>query len=47
MTDSPTKDPLDIDAIIGHCTAGAEPVTREEIGRNTWRMSQLRRIPAC
>jgi hypothetical protein len=43
MTDSPAKDPLDIDVISGYGTAGAEPVIREKIGRNTWPMSELQR----
>jgi hypothetical protein len=43
MTDSPAKDPPDIDVVIGDCTAGAEPVIGEKVGRNTWPMSELQR----
>ena len=43
MTDSPVKDPLDLDVISGYCTAGAESVIGEKIGRNTWPMSELQR----
>jgi hypothetical protein len=43
MTDSPANDPLEIDVVLGYCTAGAEPAIGEKIGRKAKPMSRLQR----